>query len=207
MIDLTIFKSILCLNGYLPSPSFFKGDLPIIAADGAANNLMKIGIIPDVAVGDLDSLEPQYKKQLKTHYYYDQNLCDYEKSLLYLEKQQLIPTIVTGINGGALDHILNNINIFIKTGNLLYAPPLWGYTLRAQEKKIFELSPNTKISIFGIPEVVISTQGLKWNLSQQHLSFPGNSSISNKSVKEKIVLEIHKGVGLILVYENQPILS
>ena len=53
------FKSILCLDGELPSAAFFFFfTLPIIAADGAANTLMQMGVLPQIVIGDLDSIAP-----------------------------------------------------------------------------------------------------------------------------------------------------
>jgi thiamine pyrophosphokinase len=49
------YKSVLCLNGELPKPSFFnKLNLPIIAADGSANYLAKNDLLPKAIVGDLE---------------------------------------------------------------------------------------------------------------------------------------------------------
>ena len=40
----------------------------------------------------------------------DQNSSDFQKAMKYLESQNLLPTIILGISGGYIDHILNNIN-------------------------------------------------------------------------------------------------
>ena len=65
-IDLKQYKSVLCLNGDLPKASFFREmDLPIIAADGAANYLIKNDILPEVIIGDLDSIDRKQFKQFK----------------------------------------------------------------------------------------------------------------------------------------------
>lgn len=124
------YKSILCLSGELPQKDFFeKMQLPVIAADGAANKLHALGITPHIVIGDLDSVCPSLNvNRLHIH---DQSRCDYEKSMEYLEQNGLLPTIILGSSGGDLDHILNNISIFMLNshGNLLYAPPLYGTIL------------------------------------------------------------------------------
>ena len=76
-------KSILCLDGNLPDSNFFsKIKLPIIAADGAANKLLNLGIKPLVIIGDLDSVNqkdfPTSEILLKP----DQNQTDFQKSCL-----------------------------------------------------------------------------------------------------------------------------
>ncbi|RUR07937.1 hypothetical protein ELY15_11650 [Legionella sp. km772] len=110
LINFTGYHAILCLNGDLPDSSFFaKLNLPIIAADGAANSLFKRHIKPTLIIGDLDSVHPRLLKEQDFLIADDQECSDYQKAMAYLGEQHLLPAIVVGINGGYLDHILNNI--------------------------------------------------------------------------------------------------
>lgn len=201
LINYQEYRSILCLNGTLPEADFFQCDLPVIAADGAANTLMKMGVKPDLVIGDLDGIEPSLLDQVETLYIYDQNFCDYEKALDYLEAKELLPCIIVGMSGGYLDHILNNINIFMRSNNVLYAPPLYGCTLARGEHKSFDLPLDTKISLMGIPTAEVTTQGLKWDLKGSQLTFPGVSSCFNRSVEDTVQIKVHDGRILILIYE------
>jgi len=194
-----LFKSILCLNGDLPPVDFFNNNLPIFAADGAANKLMQLGIMPELVIGDLDSVTAENLTKLNTHYHYDQNFCDFEKSLQYLTKQNLLPTIVVGINGGYLDHVLNNINCFVQTNSIFYAPPMVGFVLRQGEEKILTLPLNSKISLIGVPDAIVSTVGLQWELLNYHLSFIGKNSCFNRSVKDNVEIKVHYGNVLVMV--------
>ena len=79
-------KIILVLNGRL----FNKNKLikllekysSIICADGAANKLIDLNIIPDYILGDLDSLKKEYKDKYyeKIVELKDQNLNDFYNS-------------------------------------------------------------------------------------------------------------------------------
>ena len=203
LINFKGYKSILCLNCELPPIDFFaKHQLPIIAADGAANSLYALGLHPAIIVGDLDSVDSSLLAKYPFLHLPDQNSNDYQKTLAYLQENQLLPSIVVGINGGYLDHILNNINIFMSTDCLLYAPPLHGWGLNSGSEIDLILPKDSKISLIGIPHAVISSQGLKWELSKNTLSFPGSNSCYNRTVLPKITLEVHEGKLLILVYEN-----
>lgn len=202
LIEYQQYRSILCLNGVLPEADFFKCDLPIIAADGAANSLMKMGVKPDLVVGDLDGIESALLDQVETLYVYDQNFCDYEKALDYLTANDLLPCIVVGVNGGCLDHILNNMNIFMRSKNVLYAPPVFGWVMNKGEQKSFELPMDTKISLIGMPASQVTTNGLKWNLLKTQLSFPGVNSCFNVSVDKIVQINIYEGKCLILMYES-----
>lgn len=200
MLNLKHYRSILCLNGVLPRADFFATDLPIIAADGAANHLMQIGVTPKIVIGDLDSVLPEYLNSIPSYYHYDQNFCDFEKSLQYLEKQQLLPAIIVGVNGGYLDHVLNNVNLFLKTGCVLFAPPIYGFVFDAEQHSSLTCPLNTKISIFGIPSANITTTGLRWNLYHENLQFPGKTSCFNRTQEPEIRIDVHNGAALILVY-------
>ncbi|AMP93391.1 thiamine diphosphokinase [Legionella pneumophila] len=206
MLDVINFKdyrSILCLNGDLPAPSFFHNKrLPVIAADGAANVLCNQGIFPDLITGDLDSIQPALLENHSFLHLPDQGSTDYQKAMDYLKTNDLLPAIVVGINGGYLDHILNNINIFMETNCLLYSPPIKGFVVKEKLKVNFTLPFQTKISLIGIPEVVLSSDGLKWELKRSSLSFPGKNSCFNRTQKSEISLEVHQGAALVLIYEE-----
>jgi thiamine pyrophosphokinase len=194
------YKSVLCLNGELPQKDFFeKMGLPVIAADGAANQLHALGITPRIVVGDLDSLDPRLDfDRLHIH---DQSRCDYEKSMEYIEKEGLFPTVILGSSGGDLDHILNNMNIFMlnSQGTLLYSPPVYG-TILFSPQTVVTLPIHTKISILGLPQARIVTQGLEWDLTGQKLYFPGVNSCLNRSNNDRVFVQVLEGQILFLAH-------
>lgn len=203
LTDPNNYRSLLCLNGELPSASFFKKlSLPVIAVDGAANRLIKKGISPSLIIGDLDSVSPSLLENIPYSHLPEQNENDYQKTLTYLRKNQLMPAIVLGINGGYLDHVLNNINIFMDTDCLLYSPPIRGFVINEQSKVNLCLKDNTKISLIGLPNAVLSSRGLKWNLEQDDLNFPGKTSCFNRSQEPEIEIEAHSGSVLVLIYDK-----
>lgn len=205
-ISLDRFKSILCLNGALPSYQFFKElNVPIIAADGAANTLNALGINPDLIIGDLDSVNPRVRANSNVLYKPNQDTSDYQKCLLYLKEQQLLPAIVVGVTGGCLDHILNNINIFLTTDCILYAPPIIGFVLKAPMNQSHSLPKNTKISLIGMPNATVTSQGLEWELDRAELCFPGSNSCFNRTTKPTVKLTVHQGSALVLIYTEPSI--
>ncbi len=193
------YKSILALNGDLPSKSFFNSALPLIAADGAINKLAKLGLQPDVVVGDLDSADPTLLIHPEVIYRPDQNSCDFEKSLTYLKDKNLLPTIIVGMSGGMVDHILQNMNLFLNIRCVFYAPPIVAYSLLENERKSFTLPLRSKISIIGM-SARISSSGLKWELDNYSMNFPGSNSSFNRSVKKEITITLHKGQAIVMLY-------
>ncbi len=188
-------KSILCLNGDLPEKDFFDINKKIIAADGATNTLIKMGLEPDYVIGDLDSLTPNLISKNKIIYTPDQNKTDFEKSLEVLKSKDLLPSIVCGVNGGALDHIFFNLNVIIQNDCFFYSPPYVGIVISSSAN--LNLQIGTRISIFGFNAKVNST-GLKWELDKTKLNFPGFNSLSNVIISSNVEITVLSGKILII---------
>ena len=193
-------KSILCLNGDLPTSCFFTEDKVIVATDGAADKLLKIGIEPSIIIGDLDSIERDNHPERKIIYLPNQDQSDFQKALHYLAQNQLLPTIVFGIGGGFIDHILYNINIIAENECSFYSPPLIGYVLKEHAVSNLVLTPNTKISLLAMTKAKVRTLGLNWELNDETLQFPGNNSCFNRTVSENITIEVLEGKLLVMIY-------
>ena len=202
-IDPSRYKSVLCLNGDLPSTDFFKScGLPIIAADGAANKLNEHRITPNFIIGDCDSVNPSLLQKVPHLKVLDQNYSDFQKAIRYIENNQLAPSIICGISGNYLDHIINNIGIFMQVNpeNVFIDNEIIGFNLYQNHE--FKFPIDSKISILGMPHCNISTTGMKWELLDLELSFPGYTSCFNRNVLSDIYIEIHKGRALMIVYRN-----
>lgn len=207
-IDAQQYKSVICLNGKLPDDDVFIRckNLPIIAVDGVANRLTDRNIAYDMIIGDLDSV----KRELLTSsaqivHLPSQDSSDFEKTITHLESLSLLPSIIFGINGGCLDHILHNISIFAHLDCILYSPPLIGVIIRAGKSQELYLPSMTKISFIAMPNAVISTGGLKWELDEYPLSFPGSNSCFNRNIDEKISIKVKSGQILMLIYTEDVI--
>jgi thiamine pyrophosphokinase len=193
-----MFKSILCLNGLLPNTktikALSKNSKIIIAADGAANQLAKKNINPDYIIGDLDSLDNKYNwvnsKIIKIP---DQNTTDFEKCIDYINTNMLFPTLVLGINGGEIDHIIDNLNKFIKYSSTIPmiffdTPNKWGIAMTST------LSINTEVSnivsIFPfLQNTHLKSQGLHWELNSDKHSILQNTSTRNKTTTEHTIIQ------------------
>ncbi len=196
-------KSVLCLNGELPDKHFFDKAPLVVAADGAADKLLHYGIEPHVIIGDFDSIDQAKHSKTAKVFLPDQNKTDFQKALEYLAEQKLLPTIICGVNGGMLDHILCNISIILEHSCVFYAPPIIGQVLKEKTFLQLKLKIGTKISLFGIPQACVTTVGLKWELNRASLTFPGNNSCFNRVATEDVVIEVLKGSVLLLIYSEK----
>lgn len=193
------YKSILCLNGALPSKAFFdQHALPLVAADGAANTLIAMGVYPDIIIGDGDSVMPALKKDMIL--VEDQNFCDYEKALAYIHSHDLAPSIITGLVGGDLDHIVHNLHVFsvLPLGHMVYTPSQ-RLLLFGKGDHVLSVPTHTKVSFFGAPEGVVTAKDLVWPLEDFTVVFPRQASFANRTVAKSLCLTILSGHVLIAI--------
>lgn len=207
--DKNVFKSILCLNGNLPTQRIFKqfSNLPIITADGAGDALLSRGIKPNYIVGDFDSSKEKSSDYKDIHFikYENQNYNDFEKCILVMRKNNLFPALVFGIFGKEVDHMMNNINCLMKHNHKC---PMIFYNEEALEKPQWGTPIDSSLSFNGIkgellsiiphPTATISSKGLKWELSNQKLSINGKSGIRNEALGTEIKIQIHHGKAIII---------
>ncbi|MDR1590693.1 MAG: thiamine diphosphokinase [Puniceicoccales bacterium] len=193
------YRSLLCLSGALPERKFFAHfDLPIIATDGAANLLLRKGIVADVVIGDWDSVREPIGEKTKKIVIKDQSSSDFQKALKFAQENHLSPSIVLGINGGYIDHILNNVGILAQTDSIGYTPPNLCFSLRSH--LILNFPMGTKLSLLGMPFGKISTRGLRWELKDQELHFSGYTSCFNRTVTEQVEFHVHGGAVFLIIY-------
>lgn len=80
----------------------------IIALDGAANKLFKLGIVPDVVLGDFDSILPDvydyYCDNAEVILAENQDQTDLDKAIAYCDRQQADSITVICATGGREDH-------------------------------------------------------------------------------------------------------
>jgi len=171
----------------------------VVVCDGAANQLHaleeKHKLLPEVVIGDLDSITPPvldfYKsKNVKIQVEPDQDKTDLMKAIEYLLAKPVAmqPDVIVCYGGftGRFDHLMGNINALHKYGSSKRVVLL-------QEGKMVELLVPGKHTIlcnraevnvscglmpFAGPARVAST-GLRWNLRDQVMSFGGLVSTSN----------------------------
>jgi thiamine pyrophosphokinase len=202
--QLGTFRSIICLNGQLPSRKLLLSlKLPIIAVDGASKRLYQLGVEPKLIIGDLDSDNRKLFPKVERIYTPDQNYSDFQKAIEYLGKSGLMPAIVTGIAGGYIDHILCNISIFSETNCIFITDNEIGFTRNYNFK--LNLEKDRKISIIGCPSATVSSRGLKWELNNLRLDIFGFNSLSNRVDSDILELDILCGKVLVILYICQVI--
>ena len=173
----------------------------LFCADGGANSAMKMGLIPDYIIGDLDSIHEvtlkYYKAKARIIKISRQNDTDVEKCLKHAIKHKFEEAVLAGVTGDRLDHTFCNLGIVLKFFNEI------GIKIIAENSLLTALTGNhiiptfrgETISIYGIDNrTKISSKGLKYPLNKIALPFGHRESTSNVSLHNKIELKIKGGI-------------
>ncbi|MCE5328933.1 thiamine diphosphokinase [bacterium] len=213
--------ALIVANGAIENPSLileillenyhFNNKYLIISADGAVKNCLKLELVPDVIVGDMDSIEENDKKiiesqNIKTTYVKspaEKNESDTQLAIEYAIKNKIKNIILIGALGKRMDHSLanlfniaserfKNINIRILDDNyeisvLRNSGLVKGIT--GNILSIFSLTPSTYF---------INTDGLKYKLQNEHLMFSPIRGISNIFEKESAYIDFKDGTLLLI---------
>ncbi|NGX48576.1 MAG: hypothetical protein K940chlam5_00164 [Candidatus Anoxychlamydiales bacterium] len=212
---LNSYKSIIFLNGDFPNQKLFDYidlNTVIIAADGASDKLKDCLIKPNYNIGDGDSIrENKSNSFIKI---LDQNKTDFEKSIIFAKKLNLMPSLVLGFSGGEIDHIIGNAQIITKYSEkqelfFLDTYPTkngFGTKLGVVLMKEFNinLSPLSTITIIPFEESIITTKGLKWNLKDKTID-SSFFSLRNYNTSNEVIFKLSKGRALIILDITQEI--
>jgi thiamine pyrophosphokinase len=216
-------RIVIFANGELPDPeaarALLQADDYLIAADGGANHLLKMGILPEIVIGDLDSVDEDTLFDLTSanveikQYSEDKDETDIELALRYAVELRPSAILIVGALGGRLDQTLANLSI-------LTDPTLPGIDIRLDDgvEEVFfcraSAGKGGQVEVQGRSGDIISlipwhgsvegvhTEGLKWPLYGEML-FPDKSrGISNEMVKNEASIRIQSGL-LLIVHRRQ----
>lgn len=178
----------------------------LIAADGGGKHCLSVGVIPDLVIGDFDSLSEQNLNTLMAQG------ADTDKHPISKDETDLELALHESIARGA-----DRIQVYgalgdrwdMNLGNLLLlAHPalqkaqielIWGYQC------VTLIKPNSKHQIQGSPGDIISlipiqgdaegirTEGLEYPLRDERLLFGATRGVSNILINHKASVSLNKG--------------
>ena len=203
-------KCIILANGKSPKKNVItflqkRNYSTLICADGGANKAMKLNLVPDFIIGDLDSINDTtlkfFKNQSKVIKLKRQNDTDVEKCLKFAFKKNFVEAVLLGVTGNRLDHTFCNLGIVakffkeIKLKIIAEESLLIPYTGRVE----LTATPGEIVSLYGLDKKTkITSKGLKYPLNNISLPFGIKESTSNKALKEKVYLVISGGIVFIV---------
>lgn len=189
---------------------FFKSILPNyqfhIAVDMGMNVFHRLGIKPDVLVGDLDSISPDTDIEgVELHKFpYDKDKTDTELAIDYCRDNGFLHIDILGGIGDRLDHTLANAYLLVYANKPNNQVRLLNgtntiYLLTGTKAIEIEGTKNDIISLIPITEKIegLTISGCRWNLKQGSVSQGRTHGISNCLKNTTASLSITEGMAFV----------
>jgi len=214
-------SALLVANGWIENPVLlrellinayhFNNKFLIVSADGALKNCLYLKLVPDIVIGDMDSICENDKKILKTinpKALFVKSPCEKDESdtqlaLEYLVKSNIKNIILIGALGKRMDHsfanLLNISSEKLKNIEIKIIDENYEISVLRQSAQINGIIGNT-LSIFSMTPYTyfINTDGLKYELHEEKLLFCPVRGLSNIIEKETMQLDFKDGVLLLM---------
>jgi thiamine pyrophosphokinase len=188
----------------------------IIGADGGAAQALDWGLLPDLVIGDMDSLPEAARSRLGAEgcqfvwHPRAKDETDLELALQYAVREGAQEIVVLGALGGRLDHTMANVL-------LLALPSLAGVSIRiaegnqqalvARDGETIRLEGAAGDLVSLLPlrgdASVVSTRGLAWPLQQDTLRFGASRGVSNEMTSGEAEIQVGHGL-LLIVHSSAP---
>ena len=191
-------------------------DTVLIACDGGCDILARNNIVPDLVVGDMDSISEEGLEFINSHSVFIEKYPvekDWTDSEIALGKTGDEEVILVTPDSGRLDHVIANLQLALKfksegkkitiTDGITYCYPLCGED--SVEIDISKMQKPLSVSLvpwdFSRPVTGVTTKGLYYPLENAELNAGSSFSFSNHPTYEngRIAIEIKGGVLLVIV--------
>lgn len=180
----------------------------VVCADGGLDHLMRIDKIPNIILGDLDSISDLGIKYLKENsikvekYPSIKDNTDSELAIIYLINKGIGDITLIGGSGTRLDHTLANIFLLRRFSDrsryikIVDDHNIVNYVSDSIEIKRIQ---GCFISIIplGLEGASVSLTGFKYPLVDKYIEFGSTLGISNEIIEDTGLVKIHKGEALV----------
>lgn len=196
----------------------FRADLiarakRVVAVDGGGDVCFAAGRIPDVLIGDMDSISNEAHGfalsggsrilELRVR----KDVTDLEAALELAHAEEWMAPILTAVLGGRSDHELAVWGSLVAAASLqplVSEPTILAAVLSSKGRTTFELDgPGRTFSLLSTcGPVVVSAQGVEYPLDHGILGTLTGQGVSNR-VTDQAVITVHDGTLLLIAEETQ----
>lgn len=188
-----------------------RGDVAVIAADGALDHALAAGLRPEFVVGDLDSISDDALAWAEANakverYEPDKDATDTELALALAA--DLNPARLVVIGGGArLDHTFAAIGA-LGNPTLTSVPTIDGWwddhhvlVVHGPGRRTHPIAPGTTLSLLALHGEAhgVSLTGVEWPLAAVTIDPLSGLGISNVATDPEITITVHHGVVTIFI--------
>lgn len=206
-------KALIVSGGMAPSKEILLRELKsseiVICADSGANHLFKYSIVPNVLIGDFDSINTgvldafRNKGCIIEKFPPEKDFTDTEIAIDYAIGKGYSDIILLGATGSRLDHVYGNIALLKK-----YVEK--GYNLKIVDDNNEIMYSNEGLTLYGEPGDLFSLyaygspveglyiKGGKYKLENYSLPIESSLGTSNEFIENEVNITFREG-GLLII--------
>jgi thiamine pyrophosphokinase len=188
----------------------------VVAVDSGADVCLSAGLVPDLLVGDMDSISAHALKQVERsgarvlRLSRDKDVSDLDAALDEVEGLQPRHLIVSAVWGGRADQSLATIGSLCRFGSApvdLIEPGLRGWVLTTSARRSLKLrGPGALVSVIAaIEPATVTLEGFRYPLSEQALPPLSSRGMSNVIEGESAFIALHGGSCIVLSTQEDDI--
>ena len=185
----------------------------ILCADGGTNYCLSASLLPNIVIGDLDSISKETLKEIYKNnipiekFPIEKDATDTELSVDYLIKKGFKDITLVGATGNRMDHTLANVFLL----NKLHDKGIKGKiidesnTIYLVDKElILTKEEGFFVSVIPITDsgITISLRGFEYELNKVKINFGYTHGISNRIIEDKGYIVVHEGKCLVFVSKD-----
>ena len=208
-------KAVLFVNGCMAEPERFRdwigADDYLVGVDGGAGHCLRMGLQPDVVIGDLDSLPESARRQLEraavpfVRFPADKDKTDLELALSHVADQGWREAVLLGLWGGRLDQSVANLLLLVR-----YAETI-RLTLATERETAYVLPAGAALrltdragataSVLPLTAWVegVSLTGMQYPLLNAQLRLGTSLGVSNAITEPEATVTLAQGCVLVVV--------
>ena len=163
--------AIILANGDYPSadvPVQLLKEAPyVVCCDGGANEYIERGCLPNIIIGDGDSLSETNRLKYADLIYHnpDQETNDQTKAVQYLLSKGKRKIAIVGATGKREDHTIGNVSLlmeYMRMGAEVRSYTDYGVFVPCKVTCVFECRPGQQVSIFNFTAKGLKSKGLAY---------------------------------------------
>jgi thiamine pyrophosphokinase len=204
ILPMSDLRPVLVANGPVQwteeSAALAAAAAPLLAADGGANHLGRIGLRPVAVIGDLDSITPGIRAFIgeeRMVHRPDQDRTDLDKALGYVfDELGLECLTVLGATGGRLDHAVGNLGLLARRalGIKLVFLSASSSIVAVRGQAVLDAVAGETWSFFTFdPAARVSLAGVRWPIADTAVDLAGSPSISNEAASNRVTVRAEGG--------------
>lgn len=205
-------------NGTYEDTQFYSAYLKryqpdmLLCADGGMKTMLRLGIVPDVLLGDFDSIDAKDLECMKSKtkviaYEKRKDYTDVQLCMKYAIEQNCTEMVLFGVLGTRADHSLVNIYLLkyaLDNGVRAKIVNEYNEIFVMQGRVLLEDVEGKTLSVLPYSDVIsgITFSGMGYPLTDAQMQKENPYGVSNYACANQVEIEVKEGTALIVITEE-----